>query len=97
MSAEPIRVDVTNSPDLLHLVEVVEQGGVSCVLVRGNEEIAIVSPLHHDTSAARGRPRRSREPERILNIIGIGASGEPTDVAQHKDEYLADAAERRAE
>lgn len=39
--------------------------------------------------------RLSPEPaqDSILNIIGIGASDEETDVARHKHEYLADAAE----
>jgi hypothetical protein len=33
------------------------------------------------------------QPDTILNIIGIGASDEPTNVAEHKREYLAEAIE----
>lgn len=35
------------------------------------------------------------EPDSILNIIGIWASDEPTDIANHKLEYLADAIEHK--
>ncbi len=35
----------------------------------------------------------TNEADSILNIIGIGASDEPTDIAKHKREYLAEAIE----
>ena len=91
MSKEPVRIDVTDSPELLRLIEEIERSGTTGVLVRDDHEIAVVTPTHTATSSRSGRSRR--QPERILNIIGIGASGEPTDVAQHKDAYLAEAAE----
>lgn len=84
---------MTHSPELLRLIEEIEQSGAAGVLVRGDEEVAVITPTHAATPSRSGRGRR--QPERILNIIGIGASGEPTDVAQHKDVYLADAAEHR--
>ena len=37
------------------------------------------------------RPRRFTERDSIFNLEGIGHSDEPTNVAEHKDEYLADA------
>lgn len=37
----------------------------------------------------RGRPTSADDP--LWNIIGIGRSAEPTDVARFKDEYLAEA------
>jgi hypothetical protein len=44
----------------------------------------------------RERPRRRRlQPDRVLDIIGIGASAEDTNIARYKDEYLAEAADRR--
>lgn len=39
-------------------------------------------------------PRRL-EPERLLNIIGPGASDHGSDIANLKDQYVADAADRR--
>lgn len=43
-----------------------------------------------DTDIPTHRTER-RDPRRILNIIGIGASAEPSDIRNHKDTYLADA------
>jgi excisionase family DNA binding protein len=41
--------------------------------------------------------RRKPSAEALLNLIGIGSSDEPTDVAKLKDEYLAKAYEARRE
>jgi hypothetical protein len=42
------------------------------------------------------RRRRTRlEPERALNIIGLGAAESGSDVARLKDRYVADAADPR--
>jgi hypothetical protein len=46
---------------------------------------------------APGARRRRLEPERVLDIIGIGESAEETNVALFKDHYLADAADRRGQ
>lgn len=37
------------------------------------------------------------EPERILNIIGIGESLDESDIARYKDRYIADAIDNRGE
>ena len=53
-----------------------------------------------DTPAPAAGARRQRTkhvPERVLNIIGRGASAQLTDIAQLKDRYVAEAAERRGE
>lgn len=39
--------------------------------------------------------RRRLVPERVLNIIGLGASAHGSDVARRKDQYIADAAATR--
>ena len=31
------------------------------------------------------------KPYSILDIVGLGDSGEPSNIAEHKDEYIADA------
>lgn len=41
------------------------------------------------------QPSRRIEPERVLNIIGLGASEHGSDIAHLKDQYVADAADRR--
>jgi hypothetical protein len=44
------------------------------------------------TPASTLRRRRRLVPERVLNIIGLGASADGSDVARLKDQYIADAA-----
>jgi hypothetical protein len=41
------------------------------------------------------RPRRVPDPA-LRQLMGLIDEGEPTDIARHKDEYLAEAAEHRA-
>lgn len=51
-----------------------------------------------ETPVGTRRARRHRlEPERILEIIGIGESAEGSDIARYKDEYIADAVDHRGE
>jgi hypothetical protein len=46
-----------------------------------------------DAKRPAGAPRGRRlVPERVLNIIGIGASANGSDVARLKDQYIAEAA-----
>ncbi|MBA2277078.1 MAG: helix-turn-helix domain-containing protein [Chloroflexia bacterium] len=44
-------------------------------------------------SSLKGRPTFDGDP--LWNIIGMAETDEPTDVAEHKDDYLAAAAEGR--
>lgn len=91
METETQSIDITDSPELLRLAEEVRRSGVSRVLMRGEEVLAVLAPLVRPDKALRRR-RSSREPrDAILNIIGIGESGELTDIARHEREYLADA------
>jgi hypothetical protein len=46
--------------------------------------------------ASEPKPRRRKlDPDRVLDIIGIGASAEDTHIARFKDDHLAEAADRR--
>jgi hypothetical protein len=95
METDVQSIDITDSPELLRLAEEVRRSGVSRVLMRGEEELAVLAPLIRSGAAAKRR-RPSREPrDAILNIIGIGESAEPTDIARHEREYLADAHDPR--
>jgi hypothetical protein len=92
MSRELQSVDITDSPDLLRLAEEVARTGEGRLLTRGEESLARLVPERH-------RPRRQRRSDRaverdpILDIIGMGKSKEPTNIAEHKHEYLAEAFE----
>jgi hypothetical protein len=64
------------------------------VLKRGDEEIVFLAPIRLRSKKPK-RPRSgaiaATESDSILNIIGIGESSEPTDIARYEREYLADA------
>jgi hypothetical protein len=89
----PRPVDVKATPEISRLAHEVAQSGVPVLLKDDGEELAILMPASKsrqrsglpDPSAATG--------DSLLNIIGIGESHEPTDVARHKHEYLAEAYE----
>jgi hypothetical protein len=90
MDAEVKPVDVTDSAELLELAEEVRRSGVGLLLVRGVEELALLTPVSPGQEA---RPRwpAGEQRDALLNIIGIGESSEPTDVAHDEQESLAEA------
>jgi excisionase family DNA binding protein len=72
------------------------------IRVREESLDGIIQPVEAKQSPqAPDKPARTRlrkpSAEALLNLIGIGSSAEPTDVAKHKDEYLAEAYEARRE
>ena len=92
--SELLSVDVTESPDLRNLAEVVRETGVGRILKRGDQPLAVLAPIEAQSAMVERPHRRQRggnPADTILNIIGIGASAEPTDIEQHEREYLADA------
>jgi hypothetical protein len=94
MSHERVVVDISASPDLLRLVEEIEQSGAELVLARGEEELALVTQLPAAPARTpRRRPRR--KPEHVLDILGIGASEGGSDIEHFKDHYIADAVDHR--
>src|SRR5688500_9419075 len=94
MAHEHQPIDISTMPDVLRLAEAVRRSGVGHVLKRGEETLALLTPVAPKRS--RRRSASSAERDALLNIIGIGASTEPTDIAQHERRYLAEAYESRA-
>ena len=94
MALEREPIDISTSQDLLRLVEEVIESGSSRVLVDGDDEIAVLTPL---PASRRWSPRKHKrlEPERILDIVGIGRSGTNSDIARFKHGYIADAVDPR--
>ncbi len=85
-------VDITDWPELARVVEVARRSGTNVRLVRGGEEVAVITPIGFDDSDADDRSTAADdEPDSLLNIIGAIDSGESTDIANHKHEYLAEA------
>jgi hypothetical protein len=77
---------------VLDLVEEVRRGGEARVLKQGDQDLALLTPIVSREARTPRRQPSSDHGDAILNIIGIGASSEPTDVANHEKQYLAEAA-----
>ena len=82
MCSEVQPIDVTDSADLLELAEEVRRSGVGRLLKRGEQELALLTPVNVRRETRPEQPR-SEEPDALLSIIGIGESVGPTDVARH--------------
>lgn len=90
MAKELKQLDVSNQPELLAIAEQVHESGEARLLRRADEELAVLTPVP--------RPRRrspralplTRE-DALWNIVGIGESDGPGDVAANKHRYLAEA------
>src|SRR4051812_4290714 len=87
-------LDITASPELLRLVEEVERSGEGRLLKRGEQDVAVLTPVA-PRGAPKRPPKRRQAPidysDPIFNIIGMISTDEPTDVAANKHQYLAEA------
>ena len=84
---EPKRIDISESADLLTLVEDVRNTDESRILRRGDEDVAVVSPITRD----REKEGAFGVDDPIWNIVGVDGSDGPHDVARNKHKYLAEA------
>jgi hypothetical protein len=91
MGTDVQTIDITDSAELLALVEEVRRSGVGRLLKRGEQELALLTPVTGHRKAHPHRQAAGDEHDTLLDIIGIGASSEPTDIAQREGEYLAEA------
>ena len=91
MSSDAQIIDVTDSKDVLDLAEEVHRSGVGRVLKRGEQVLALLTPVVPPQPVRSSRPALGEEHETLLDIIGIAASAEPTDIARYEQEYLAEA------
>ena len=67
----------------------------SDILLEINGDRFRLDHLDAPAQLSSARDRGQLAPERILNIIGLGASAHGSDVARLKDAYVADAADWR--
>ncbi len=91
MSTDLLVIDVTDRQELLDLAEEVRRSGVGVLLKRGEEELAVLAPISSRRGTRSQRQTTDEERDTLLNIIGIGESAEPTDIARDEQEYLAEA------
>ncbi len=88
MARELKRIDISDSPELLRIVEEVQVSQEPCVLQRNGKEVAMVVP----TRAPRKRSPRTQpvtQDDALFRLIGIGESQIPGGVSGKKHEYLA--------
>ena len=96
--AEPMKsLDVANRPELLELAEAVRRANRPCLLKRDDDELAVIAPVDAANAArprANRRSRRAVTREWLDSITSIIDDDGPTDVAENKHKYLAEAYER---
>lgn len=84
------RIDIQDVRDLEALAEEVRLTKEPQVLQRGNEDIAMVTPVAPPKArrVPRGKPFTMHDP--LWSVMGIGRSEGPTDVSANKHKYIAD-------
>ena len=94
MAKELQHFDVTKIPGLLALAEELRVSGEPCLLVRDQEQIAVITPIKPKARRA-PRPKKGvlTEDDSFWNIVGIaGDVDDPvTDVSSNKHHYVAEA------
>lgn len=90
MAKELKRIDISNVPELLQLVEQLRKSNEPLLLRQENQDVAIVRPLKRPSRPRipRGKPFTKDDP--LWNLAGAGASG-LGDVSENKHKYLAEA------
>lgn len=89
MAKELKRIDISNVPELLRIVEEVRKTEEPQVLRRDSEDLAILTPMKRPRRrAVRGKP--FTKDDSLWNLVGIGHSG-LGDVSENKHKYLGDA------
>jgi hypothetical protein len=95
MARELATYDVIAHPTIDELLDEIERSGEGRVLVRNGNPVAVIQPASPRPRLPRKRKVSRPEDDPLFSISGIFASEEPTDIARFKDEYIADAIERR--
>lgn len=98
MSDALIPLDISDSPEILRLVEEMERSGVGRLLLRGSTQLAVMTLVTPQTVGSQGEQLvlDTHDPTLLFEIFGIGEADEPSDVEHHKDKYIADAIQPRS-
>jgi hypothetical protein len=91
MAYEYPAIDISKdtAPDLAQLAEEVHRTKQPRVIRRDTEELAVVMPAARRQTQPRGKP--FTRDDGLWPLVGSGHTAEPTDIAGHKDDYLAEA------
>lgn len=84
-------IDISNSPELLRIVEEARTSREPRVLRQDDEDVAILRPVKRlaRKRIPRGRPTTAEDP--LWRLVGIGESEGSGDVSTNKHTYLGDA------
>lgn len=92
-------IDIDGVPELVALAEEVRRTNKPRVLRRGSEDVAMPAPIGPRKVKRKrlplGKPFTKDDP--LWDLVGIGESEEPTNMAEHKHDYIADAYDPRKE
>lgn len=91
MPSELNPIDLHNAPSLPELVDEVRRTNRARVIRADGKDVAVLVPASQTKPVKRQGKREFSPDDPLFSVIGIGRSGKPTDIATHKDEYLAEA------
>jgi hypothetical protein len=89
MAKDLVEFDISGVPELLRLVEEINATGQPRVLTREGEEVAVLKPSRQSRRSRRKTGVITKE-DPIWNLVGIGGSEGPGDIAANKHKYLAE-------
>jgi hypothetical protein len=91
MAHEEPAIDLSKdtAPDLAQLAEEVHRTRRPRVIRRDTEELAVLMPAAPWHTQPRGKPFTLADG--LWALVGSGHTAQPTDIARHKDDYLAEA------
>lgn len=84
-------IDVSQVPELLRLLEEVQDSGQECVLTRNDEQLAVLTPVKPTGPRRSPKSGLVGEDDPLWDIVGMGASKGPGDISEKKHRYLAEA------
>jgi hypothetical protein len=84
-----IDLNTGDVPDLAEVAEEVHRTKQPRIIRRADEELAVLMPAVRRHTEPRGKA--FTHDDGLWQVAGSGHTAEPTDIARHKDDYLAEA------
>lgn len=87
MAREAETMDISHLPEVLSLAQDVRHTNVARIPRANGEEVARIVPPKARPRGRKGRPTSAADP--FWDIVGMAHSGDPSNVSERVDEYLA--------
>jgi hypothetical protein len=93
MAKELKHIDISNIPELVHLIEQMRASNEPRVLQREHEDVAILQPIKKARKSRVPRGKPFTKDDSLFNLIGIakGRDDGIHDVSDNVDKYVAEA------